>query len=419
MLKQKKLKISLLVFATLFVVDTFSVFQFNLFKPYDINLRPAVWKNTKWQVSLTGEFGLKTVGYGEEEKSGILQIWQECQDCLAMLKGFDPCTKAAQLAQKINVDDDDGIRGHVVPKAHLDLNYNMSAALRYHFPKDFTLDFFLPIMSMKMSNLEFCDKTKDVTFDDVETKRLLTDNLAKNLKDLGDLDLSPWERTGFGDFVVMLEWLRDFPQDKSLLKNVRLNVRGGLSFPTGKKRDEDKIMALAFGNDGAFGIIPGGGLDLTLSKWIKAGADLEFLILFGDVRDRRIKTDVAQTDLFLLQKAKAHIDYGLTHRFNLFLEAHKVLKGLSLRATYQYWKHEDDKFILKGNQFIESTANSAVSLEDWTLHNAIFTMSYDFQDSMSEDARFKPYLSAFYKCPLNGKKSILAHTAGFVAALSF
>ena len=58
---------------------------------------------------------------------------------------------------------------------------------------------------------------------------------------IGGLDISSWSKTGIGDLSLMVEWLRDFPQPKPLLKNVRLNLRGGISIPTGVKKDEDKF----------------------------------------------------------------------------------------------------------------------------------------------------------------------------------
>jgi hypothetical protein len=402
-----------------------TIFPLNIFQPYDPNVYKSYrGMNVTTDFNVAPEFGLSSHGYPaecvskDETTVNVLRLWQEKQNALAMLKGFAPNSEIGSLAQQLNVDFDNGIRGHICFTGDLDVKYNVSLSNRWYLPENFILGFYLPVTSLKLCS-NFKDLTQEITAEDFLTKSLLTDNLAANIERLGcGYRIGSWETTGIGDFSVILDWAKAFPQDKPLLKNVRTRARFGLSFPTGKQQDPDEIMSIPLGNDGALGLVFGFGLDLRLIPILQCGVDVEFLQLFSDVRERRIKTDVTQTDLLLLAKADAIKDFGFTHHFNLYLEFFRFAGGLSAGLTYQFWKHEDDKLAVLGNKYSNDVANSAKSLEEWTMHNLIYKVSYDFDHGQGGMAS-SPYLAFFYKQPINGKNAIMASTAGFVASLSF
>jgi hypothetical protein len=406
-----------------------TIFPLNIFQPYDPNVyKPYRGKDVTTDFAVTPEFGLSSHGYSAEEfpcdppKKGcrvnVLRLWQDEQDALAMLKGFPLNSEIGSLAQQINVDDDNGVRGHICFTGDLDVRYNISLSNRWYLPENFILGFYLPVISLKMCS-KFQDLTQMITAEDFLTKSLLTDNLAANVEQLGNgYKIGSWERTGVGDLSAILDWAKVFPQDKPFLKNVRTRARFGLSFPTGKKQDVDEIMSIPFGNDGGLGLIFGIGLDLRLIPILQCGVDVEFLKVFSVERERRIKTDVSQTDLLLLAKTCAVKHFGFTHHFNLYLEFFKVMGGLSAGITYQFWKHEDDKLAVVGNNFSSDIANTAKSLEEWTYHNLIYKVSYDF-DNGQGGVLSSPYLALFYKQPINGKNAIVTSTVGFIASLSF
>jgi hypothetical protein len=272
----------LLTFTTslIFFKSFYAIYPINIFKPYDINLKPIIHKNAKLQLTATGEFGLKIQARNENEnKVNVLQMWQNSQSGIAMLKGYPQHTDQTKLVQRFNLGDDDGTRGHFLPHGDLELKANMSLAARYNFPHNITLGVFLPFISMKLENVLWLDLTTGLTAADARVRNLLVENFDKIVKEYGNLDIYGWEKTGIGDLVIMADWLKDFPQSKPLLKNVTLKTRLGLSCPTGIKKDEDKAFSVPFGNDGSFGLIFGGGIDLDLSKYLKTGLDVEFLYL--------------------------------------------------------------------------------------------------------------------------------------------
>ena len=155
-----------------------------------------------------------------------------------------------------------------------------------------------------------------------------------------------------------------------------------------------------------------GGSNVLLGNCFKAGFDVQLLHLFGNTRERRIKTAVDQTNLLLLAKTKAYRDYGLTQRFNLFMQAYHVFGGLSFLAGYQFLKHGEDHLALNSCEFSSSIANSAAYLDEWIVHSIELNLHYDFNVDLCQDSCFAPQASLFARIPFNGKRAIAFTTVG-------
>ncbi len=408
----------------------YAMFPINYFRAWDLNVvKPYHANGALLDFACTPEFGLSTKGktacdqpclhpkYGHDVN--VLQLYQPEQDALAMLKGFSSSSAIGTLAQELNVDDDNGVRGHISFCGDLDIKCNAIFSSRFYLNHNFIVSVMVPVVALKMST-KFTDLTPMVTEEDFLTHSLLTDNFAANVKSLGDgLDINGWERTGLGDIAALIEWNKDFPQAKPLLKNVATHVRMGMSFPTGKGINPDQIMSVPLGNDGAFGVLFDAGLDLSLVTYVNLGVEVEFLFLFGNTRERRIKTDTSQTDLILLAKTCVYKDFGLTQFFNVYAEIYKLWNRFTFRFTYQFWKHDDDKLTVVNNDFSSIPANTAKSLEEWTIHQFIYNLSYDFDYDVSDKSPVLPYVALFYKQPINGKNALLAKTIGFIASITY
>jgi len=398
--------------------SAYCMFPINLFRRYDINFKTDRWPCERFEFDLLFEDAVKVQGRNSDNKEvNILQIWNKDQNALTMLRGFNPDSAIGKFAKQFNEVNDDGVIGHFCPKANLKaMDFLITG--QYYLPHDFCFSLCLPFYSMRLEDVTFTDLTKDITPNDKLVKDKLTNDITKLVKDLGGLNLTGWKRTGIGDMVALMEWTKNFPQDKEYLKNVTLCTRLGLTIPTGLKRDEDQLFSIPFGNDGSWGILFGGGLDLLFGRYLKFGLDAEFLQLFGTTRDRRIKTDMDQTDLLFLAKTKTFREIGFTQRFNLYAQANKFIKGLSFRFAYQYIKHGEDKLWLFNNCFSDAVANSAESLQNWTIHQLLFDLNYDFINDF-ECPKVVPNISLFYKMPFNGRRAVLCSTVGIAFSLSF
>ena len=400
------------------MVHVTSSFGMNVERPYQILLRPPKLNDSWMQFYTIGQFGFDQRAFGQEHQTNPLQLYQCSQDALAMLNGFAPCTQIGQ--KRIRVDaSDNGVRGHFIPCADFNVDVAMHFGLRFFMQHHLSLAFYLPFYKMTLHDVSWQNCTQNVSVQDARTCAYLANCLADNMCQLGSLDISGWKRTGVGDTTVSLEWIRDYPQQKPLLHNVTINGRLGVTLPSGLKADEDKVMAFPFGNDGAFGLIFALGLDLYMGRYVKAGLDVQLMHQFGNTRCRRIKTDIAQTDLFLLAKTEAFRDFGLTQQFSFYWEFYKVCYGSSLKLAYQFYKHGEDSFFLNSNEFSTTIANSAERLRSYTTHDAFIILNYDFSEHMADDSRCTPYLSAFVDIPFNGRRALVSKTVGFVFALNF
>ena len=264
------------------------------------------------------------------------------------------------------------------------------------------------------------DLTQSTTAADFRVKNLLTNNIQNVVTTLGNgLDLNGWKRTGAGDMNLLVEFMYNFPQQRQILKDVEIDGRVGLTLPTGLKADPDKLLALPFGYNGATGIVFGGGLNVLLGCYFKAGFDVQLLHLFGNTVEQRIKTALDQSDLLLLAKTKAYIDYGLTQRINLFLQAYQFVGGLSFLAGYQFLKKGEDHLALNSCEFSTTIANTAVSLDEWIVHSIELNLHYDFRVHQCEDAWIQPQASLFARIPFNGRRAVAFTTIGIMLAADF
>ena len=397
----------------------------NILRPYDTLIRPdypspkpdrTVW----WQPFFIAEGGVGDTGFDEDAHHvDVTKLWQCTQDSLAMLDGFPVESEISK--KRIMIDaNDDGTRGHFDVAGKLETSFAGAVALRSFFLRSFSLSAYLPFYVQELKKVAWCDLTKDLTDEDARTKAFLTDDIIAQVCELGDLDIGCWKRSGVGDLTLLLEWFDDFAQAKPLLRNVRVHARAGVGIPTGLRKDEDKILALPFGNDGAFSLPFGMGLDLTFVFHMRLGFNVDLMHTFGNTRCRRIQTDVDQTDLLLLQKEDVHKDFGLTQYFSLYSQVYQLFGGESLMLGYEFRKHGSDELAFNSKDFSPTVANMATHLKEWTMHQIIVRGDYDFGVHMDkEDAWVVPRISLYGRFPFNGKRVATNTMIGVTFALDF
>lgn len=393
----------------------------NLMKPYDTLIRPAYTNQYPFQIDFYAQGGFADTGYNADGCStNALRIWQGSQDALTMLDGFPSDSVIGQ--KRIELDaSDDGVRGHFCVSGDLRTKFSGAVGIRAFFKEAFSISAYLPWYAMELDNVCWQDQTKSVSDEDERVKTLLTNDFFANVRSLGDgLELGGWKRQGIGDITVLGEWFHDFPQPKELLKNVRINLRAGLSLPTGLREDEDKILAVPFGNDGALGIPFGLGLDLRYIFYLRAGVDVQLTHVFGNTRTRRVLTDQNQTDLLLLQKMDVYKDFGLTQQFNLYVQIYKLIKQSSLLVGYQFMKHGKDELSLCANpNFSSVVANSAAHLQEKTVHQIIVRADYDIGGHWGDHPAVYPRISLYARLPFKGKRVAVTSAFGLTLSLDF
>jgi hypothetical protein len=184
------------------------------------------------------------------------------------------------------------------------------------------------------------------------------------------------------------------------------------------RENENLLFAVPFGWDGAVSMPFGLGIDLTLGSHFKGGVDVQLTQIFGHTRQHRIKTDLQQTELLLLQKTCAFIDSGLVQRFNLYVELFRIVKGLSFEVGYQYLKRGENEIALKTQEFSTNIANTSPRLDSYTMHHMIPRFIYDFQVHRP-DARVRPELNVYARLPFNGRNVALVPMIGAIFSVDF
>lgn len=120
-----------------------------------------------------------------------------------------------------------------------------------------------------------------------------------------------------------------------------------------------------------------------------------------------------------MQKGLVNKDFGLSQRFNMYVACNKIYEAFSLLVGYQYYKHGDDELTVKSNIFSNDIANSARSLDQYTMHHIVIHGEYDLKQHAKNKMRATPSFALFARIPFNGKNSLVSGTIGGSITLSF
>ncbi len=397
----------------------------NLFKPYDMMIRPyADYATQTVQTSVIAEFGTgaATAWNSEGKTSSALTTLAPTQRGLQMLEGFAPNALATQLLTKVDANNNPP-RGDLCINGDLHLDIGGALGFRYFFLGELALSVYLPFYRYHLKNLCIKDLTvheTPPTPQDYRVSTYLTDPsvFVPAVQEIGCFELRDWQRGGLGDLTIFMDWQRVFPQTKEFLKSVMLAARIGVLAPSGRHTDQDLVFAFPFGYDKSWAIPFGFTLETVFADYAYAGFDVELTQIFGRSEYTRIHTAHGQTDLVLLGKGSVYRDPGIEQQYSVYVGVKNLPQGLNMRAAYQYRKHGEDSLSAYNNCVNSAIANEAASLLHSTLHMAILRVDYDFSVLMN-NPYVSPQLELFARIPFNGKRSVANTTIGCALTLDF
>jgi hypothetical protein len=401
-----------LVVGTLYAQKT----PVNLFIPYDPFIVPIVLSEKQsWQLSFYAESGVRDA-HGVNSHGDFvnpLLLWNDSENVVTMLDGAPADSLIAQLRNEIGhvTDIHSGI---VVFDGTYKERFAGTVAVKKTVMPYLYLSIYFPFYAYKLSDVSFIDQTGNQNPQDRLIKSKITDHLAETVLQLGDLSISPWERSGTGDVTLQLAWSRKFLQNRPMLKTVQVYVHAGVSLPTARRANPDKLLDFSFGNNGAFAIPFGASLDLTYWSKLRLGLDVLLVHTFAHIEERRIKTAQGQTDLLLLQKAECYVDYGLTQRFYLYTALQDLIPDITLSVGYYFEKQGEDTIYVRHNEFQTAQAQNTQLLDEKTLHQAIAYVQYK-----KEYADSALLFSLVARVPFNGKRVLVSSTLGASLSLAF
>lgn len=391
----------------------------NVVRPFKFFFNPPPHYGTHWQIFVMPEHGFSASGFtGESCRTNVLQTWNSDFDALAMLKGLCCTTPESQRLAATSARDN-GVRGNFDACGHLCVEEGFTLAVRRALPHNIMLGIFLPAYSVVFDHVRWVDLTRHVVAADERVHTYVTDGLACNVHDLGGLNIGPWRHTGLGDAAIVGDWLQDFVQARQLLKNVRLDGRFGLTLPTGRKENVHVLAAFPFGYNGSMAFIFGGGLELTLGPYLKAGFDVELRNIFGNSRRVRIKTDPQQTEPLLLHEACVYTDYAIEQQYTLYGQLCGVATGFLLKCGYQFFKQGDTTIVVDGNAFSTAVASRVAWLRERNVHKVVTMATYDFSALTRKYLRAIPSLSLYAEVPFGGKRMVASPFVGAVLGIDF
>jgi hypothetical protein len=403
---------------------TMTAHGMNLLTPYNPLIRPFVPFSDTVHSFVMMEFGIGNARAWDAcgMVNTPLHIWQQIQRGLQMLEGFSADSEQTALLTQINANNLAN-RGNLDLCAQLKLDFAGAAAARYFFCDGWSIGVYLPFYRMQLTEPIITDLTPQeipASPQDYRVQKYLTDPFAQVAYDLGQgLKLCNWERTGVGDLAILFEWRGIYPQAKQVLRLVKLETRVGIRFPTGLHTNNELLFAIPFGYDGAFALPIGFWFEAVLGGYVVCGFDVELTQIFGRTRPERIRTSLDQTDLVLLQKAEVYRDSGLQQQYSIYAAIQDLPNGLRIQAGYQYQKHNHDTLSLLGITNSTNIINTAEYLKDWTVHQAILRIDYNFGVLMPQDAVVTPQVGVFARIPFNGKRVAACNTIGLSLALDF
>ena len=416
----------LLLFSFFLDSALFSLAPLNIIRPYDETFLCLPLDCSRGEFNVLYEKSLSVWGVQDDfdnecpdflaKKVNPLQVYQTEQDGLGALKGFDTDSSIGQYAQIFTVDDDNNQRAHFLPRGNLSFQ-NAIITGRYT-RKHISFTASLPICSIELKDVCWKDLTQHNTAEDALAHTYLTDDFSATIQKLGCLDINGYKRAGLSDLYIGTTYNQIFPRIDGILNTVGLQAQVGLTLPTGKKRDNGVILGFEFGNNGSVGGVFAGGIDLAFAHYLRAGANAQFLYVFGNNFKTRVKTDPAQTDLLFLQQAKVYTQWGLMQKFYLYAELYRIFKGVSLQVAYQYLRHEKDTLYTYPDNIYQPLANNAISLQEWTMSTMVYKLRIEPALTLS-DRGWSPRAELFFKQGFNGRNAFLSRSIGGHISISF
>lgn len=398
----------------------------NLFEPYDINIRLKKPAKNHFYFSALGEKSYNVKGYAtdcDEEKTFLvnpLQIYEPQQNLIALYQGVDPSkSNFLKILDTIAGGPGGGVsniqNGLFTPTGTFSAGQVAFSGM-YGLGEGFFVSAHLPVYFVKLHSVCWEHSGTNTLFSG-EQIQLLADAFGQDTQELFNLDTTDWKKNGIGDLTFMVEWQKDFPQRRPVLKSVQPNIRVGLSIPTSDDTCENVIMPVPFGADGSLGIPFGGGLGVNLANHAELGFSGQFWYYWSNQKERRIKTFPTQTSLLYPTAAEATKEFSFIQNFNLHGQVFSKCKRFTLKFCYQYWRKGDDVITPLGSQFNPQIANTAPQLEERTQHDVFIAFTYS---PLKDDfERVIPQLQLFWKGAVKGMRAALVSSVGAQFSLIF
>ncbi len=392
-------------------------------EPYNFMIESEpLLRQKKWQWNFLTQTGINTESYDE---NGLLvnplQIYETEQNILGLFQGLGSNSNFNQLVNAFAAGPGGGVNntenGLFTPTGDFS-GYQVAFLSSYKIHNNCYFKIALPVYNLQLSNVEWAYTGNNSTFSGQQIETELINSFTTDAQNLFGLSLGGWKISGLGDLAMLLDYIADFPQGRSVLRNVRVHFRCGLTFPTGLQADENTIMPQALGADGSMTLPFGGGLDINLGRYFQCGFRGQFSYIWGNEKLRRVPTFENQTTLMFPDVVSTFKNYGMTQTFDLYMQIYNVVSALSLKVAYEYYFKSPDSISVNTPGFNYTLLNTDRSLDEITRHNMILLLSFDSAFLKKFD-KIHPQVGLYANLPFNGSFTTSAATAGVQLSLDW
>ncbi len=392
-------------------------------EPYNfmIESEPLLPKQ-KWQWNFLTQSCFDTTSFNfDGNQVNALQIYEPAQDMLGLFQGIGLESQFNQLVNSIAAGSGGGVNnsqnGLFTPTGDFS-GYQVAFLSSYKFHNNCYFKVALPVYNLKLSHVVWDYTGNNETFSGQQIQDELVSSFLQDAQNIFGLNLSGWQTSGLGDLALLLDYIGDYPQGRTVLRNVRVHARLGLTFPTGLVANENWLMSQPLGNDGSMTMPFGGGLDINLGRYFQCGFRGQFSYIWGNEKLRRVPTFPGQTTLLFPTVMSTFKNYGITQTFDLYAQMYNVYEGLSLKLAYEYYFKTQDNISINRPGYNYNLLQSDLTLEEMTRHNMIILLSFD-SGFLEKHDKIHPQVGLFFNMPFNGSLATLASTVGVQLSLDW
>jgi len=300
--------------------------------------------------------------------------------------------------------------------AHLSFAGNFrTKQVDFTYTQNFSRGLFATIHCPSRSFTLNCIRYKDLSPDEPETPNKNNETWKTFLQQFDDLllhhniDVSSYKKTDFGDTTLLFGLTKNY-EDTVVLDYFDATLQGGVLFPTGKKRDPNKIFSLPHGYNGHFAFSFACDCAFGLYEWFTMTSHFDVLLFKSKIKPMHIKTSWQQSGIIKLAKTDVKIRPGHTILAGFSFLADHVFQGFSFGLGYGFsYKGDDTITPCDKSQFDNTIINSDQMFKAWKRHTIHFLFTYDFTQ---KNARFGPRIGIFYNWNVGGKRIFKASTGG-------
>lgn len=392
-------------------------------EPYNfmIESEPLLQKQ-KWQWNFLAQSCFDTTSFNfDGDQVNALQIYEPQQDMLGLFQGIGVDSKFNQLVNSIAGGAGGGVNnsqnGLFTPTGDFS-GYQVAFLSSYKFHQNCYFKLSLPVYNLKLANVQWDYTGNNSTFSGQQIEDELVSSFLQDAQNVFDLNLGGWTTSGLGDLALLLDYIGDYPQGRTVLRNVRVHARLGLTFPTGLLANENWLMSQPLGSDGSMTMPFGGGLDINLGRYFQCGFRGQFSYIWGNEKLRRVPTFPGQTTLLFPTVMPTFKNHGITQLFDLYGQIYNAVGGLSLKLAYEYYFKSQDSISINQTGYNYNQFQTDLTLEEITRHSMIVLLSFDSAFLEKHD-KIHPQIGLFFNVPFNGSLATLASTVGLQMSLDW